>query len=77
MMEFTDDQIQEVKDKRQSAGGKQARSGSVSGTNTGTEEEEVKKGLKKGIFGMFKKKEGSTTRKPEDIISPQRPIRRM
>eukprot|EP00347_Sterkiella_histriomuscorum_P017443 403349352 len=75
MMEFSDNQILEINDKRKRGG---PRSGSVSHAS-GTEEEEVKKNVKKGIFGMFKKKEGSTTRKPEEsnIVSPIRPIRRM
>ncbi|CDW85154.1 UNKNOWN [Stylonychia lemnae] len=70
MMEFTEAQIAEVQDIR-----KKNRSGSISASGTETEEE-VKKQTKKGIFGMFKKKEGSTTRKPEEVVSPIRPIRR-
>lgn len=38
----------------------------MSASNRTDTEEEVKKAAKKGIFGMFKKKEGSTTRKPEE-----------
>ena len=52
MMEFTEAQIAEVQDIR-----KKNRSASISAS--GTEEEEVKKQTKKGIFGMFKKKESS------------------
>lgn len=63
-----------MQDKRKGA---KSRSGSVS---MGTEgEEEMKKQVKKGIFGMFRKKDSSSTRKQQEdkLMSPMRPIRRM
>ncbi len=71
MMGFSNEEIVDLQDKR-----RKGRSASMSGG--GDTEEDVKKSVKKGIFGMFKKKgerEGSQVKK-EDVISPMRPIKR-